>query len=272
MGDAGGVDNGALAIRNGPRPMVTASRMDVSVNYLIDDKEPAVNLLGLSGTVRKCKHRETGKLCSLKSVEKKNAPEIEIFKREIIFHQQVKHKRDSTVGLVDVYEDEQYLHLVTVENEVVLTEDAIVRLSEDAWENLYEPLQDEGIAETAAFGGDDYIRNASSDQKMARCRSIQAKFDPMIAYYESVLDTLERSKLELARVMALQCSQGNDVAAATTEATVLLEQMIRIFTGFLQQRREYRAFIEEKRQSTINWLQFLATLRADVVELAGYRP
>ena len=67
--------------------------------------------VGLYGTVRKCKHRETGQWCAVKSIKKQKVSEIETLKREITILQQVKH--DNIIKLIDVYEDERYLHLVT---------------------------------------------------------------------------------------------------------------------------------------------------------------
>lgn len=77
-------------------------------SYHIADEELGV---GLYGTVRKCKHRETGQWCAVKSIKKQKVSEIETLKREITILQQVKH--DNIIRLIDVYEDERYLHLVT---------------------------------------------------------------------------------------------------------------------------------------------------------------
>lgn len=74
----------------------------------MDDQELGV---GLYGTVRKCKHRETGEWCAVKSIKKNKVSEIATLKREITILQQVKHS--SIIKLVDVFEDERYLHLVT---------------------------------------------------------------------------------------------------------------------------------------------------------------
>lgn len=77
-------------------------------SYHIDEKELGS---GLYGTVRKCRHRETGQWCAVKSIKKKKVSEIEALKREITILQQVKH--NNIIKLIDVFEDERYLHLVT---------------------------------------------------------------------------------------------------------------------------------------------------------------
>ena len=92
----------------GARFMVTESLMDVSVNYQVDEAELGV---GLYGTVRKCKQRESGQWCAVKSIKKNKVSEIETLKREIKILEQVRH--DNIIRLIDVFEDERYLHLVT---------------------------------------------------------------------------------------------------------------------------------------------------------------
>lgn len=77
-------------------------------SYQVDETELGV---GLYGTVRKCRHRESGEWCAVKSIKKKKVTEIETLKREITILQQVKHP--NIITLLDVYEDERYLHLVT---------------------------------------------------------------------------------------------------------------------------------------------------------------
>lgn len=77
-------------------------------SYQVDETELGV---GLYGTVRKCRHRESGEWCAVKSIKKKKVTEIETLKREITILQQVKHS--NIIKLLDVYEDERYLHLVT---------------------------------------------------------------------------------------------------------------------------------------------------------------
>lgn len=77
-------------------------------SYQVDEQELGV---GLYGTVRKCRHRETGQWCAVKSIKKNKVTELETLKREITILQKVKHP--NIIRLIDVYEDERYLHLVT---------------------------------------------------------------------------------------------------------------------------------------------------------------
>ena len=88
----------------------------IFANYIIPSHfsyqvHPQELRVGLYGTVRKCKHRETGQWCAVKSIKKNKVSEIETLKREITILQQVNH--DNIIKLVDVFEDERYLHLVT---------------------------------------------------------------------------------------------------------------------------------------------------------------
>lgn len=88
--------------------MITDALKDVRVNYHIDPKEVGH---GHYGVVRKCMHRETGEWYAIKSIRKSKVSKIEVLKREIEILKEVKHPH--IIELIEVYEDERYLHLIT---------------------------------------------------------------------------------------------------------------------------------------------------------------
>jgi serine/threonine protein kinase len=92
-----------------PTPSVTSQFVDIESHYLID---PTVLGVGHHGSVRKCIHRQSGKQYAVKSICKTD-PSVKIpgLVREISLLKEMKHK--SIIQLVDVYEDAEYVHLVT---------------------------------------------------------------------------------------------------------------------------------------------------------------
>jgi len=94
--------------RRGSPVMITDALSDVRVNYHIDPKELGH---GHYGVVRKCMHRESGEWYAIKSIRKSKVNKIEVLKREIEILKEVKHP--NIIRLVEVYEDERYLHLIT---------------------------------------------------------------------------------------------------------------------------------------------------------------
>jgi calcium-dependent protein kinase len=88
--------------------MITDALSDVRANYHIDPKELGH---GHYGVVRKCMHRQSGEWLAIKSIRKSKVSKIEVLKREIEILKEVKHPH--IIELVEVYEDERYLHLVT---------------------------------------------------------------------------------------------------------------------------------------------------------------
>jgi len=88
--------------------MITDALSDVRVNYHIDPKELGH---GHYGVVRKCMNRETGAWYAVKSIRKSKVSKIEVLKREIEILKEVKHPH--IIELIEVYEDERYLHLIT---------------------------------------------------------------------------------------------------------------------------------------------------------------
>lgn len=94
--------------RGGSPVMITDALTDVRANYHIEAKELGH---GHYGVVRKCMHRESGKWYAIKSIRKSKVSKIEVLKREIEILKEVKHPH--IIELIEVYEDERYLHLIT---------------------------------------------------------------------------------------------------------------------------------------------------------------
>jgi len=88
--------------------MITDALGDVRVNYHIEAKELGH---GHYGVVRKCMHRESCNWYAIKSIRKAKVSKIEVLKREIEILKEVKHPH--IIELVEVFEDERYLHLIT---------------------------------------------------------------------------------------------------------------------------------------------------------------
>ncbi|CAN0001482.1 unnamed protein product, partial [Phaeothamnion confervicola] len=66
---------------------------------------------GHYGVVRKCENRATGEILAIKTIKKAKVHRIELLKREIEILRTVEHP--TIIQLVDVYEDDNHLHLVT---------------------------------------------------------------------------------------------------------------------------------------------------------------
>ena len=93
---------------NNNNVMITDALGDVRVNYHIEAKELGH---GHYGVVRKCMHRESCNWYAIKSIRKAKVSKIEVLKREIEILKEVKHPH--IIELIEVYEDERYLHLIT---------------------------------------------------------------------------------------------------------------------------------------------------------------
>ena len=92
-----------------PTPSVTSKFVNIDSYYVIDK---AVLGLGHQGSVRRCINRQTGKQYAVKSICKAHPSVIiEFVVREINLLIKMKHR--SIIQLFDIYEDEQYVHLVT---------------------------------------------------------------------------------------------------------------------------------------------------------------
>jgi serine/threonine protein kinase len=90
-------------------PSITSQFVDIESFYLIDT---AVLGVGHQGSVRQCIHRQTGKQYAVKSICKSHSSvKIQGLAREISLLKEMKHR--SIIQLVDIYEDEDYVHLVT---------------------------------------------------------------------------------------------------------------------------------------------------------------
>lgn len=94
--------------RGGSPVMITDALSDVRATYHIESKELGH---GHYGVVRKCMHRESGEWYAIKSIRKSKVSKIEVLKREIEILKEVKHPH--IIELIEVYEDERYLHLIT---------------------------------------------------------------------------------------------------------------------------------------------------------------
>lgn len=88
--------------------MITDALSDVRVKYHIEPKELGH---GHYGVVRKCMDRDTNAWYAIKSIRKAKVSKIEVLKREIEILKEVKHP--NIIELIDVFEDERYLHLIT---------------------------------------------------------------------------------------------------------------------------------------------------------------
>ena len=100
---------GHFAARRGSSPvMITDALSDVRANYHIDPKEIGH---GHYGVVRKCVRREGSDWYAIKSIRKSKVSKIEVLRREIEILKEVRHPH--IIELIEVYEDERYLHLIT---------------------------------------------------------------------------------------------------------------------------------------------------------------
>jgi len=85
------------------------SAADIEYKYQVD---PRVLGTGYHGSVRECIDRNTGERLAVKSIRKSD-PNVKQgnLSREIMLLREVNH--ESIVRLVDVYEDDEYVHIVT---------------------------------------------------------------------------------------------------------------------------------------------------------------
>jgi len=110
-GGAGGTSPGSkvtVASTSGSSGYVTAGIRDIKSKYDIDPREIGH---GHYGVVRKAKNRETGEAFAIKSIRKAKVSRLDSLRREIDILQAVDHPQ--IIKLVDVYEDDKFLHLVT---------------------------------------------------------------------------------------------------------------------------------------------------------------
>ncbi len=88
--------------------MITDTISDVRVKYHINPKEIGH---GHYGVVRKCMDREKKIWYAIKSIRKSKVGKVDVLKREIALLKEVKHP--NIIELVEVHEDQKYLHLIT---------------------------------------------------------------------------------------------------------------------------------------------------------------
>mmetsp|Transcript_25268 Transcript_25268/g.53650 ORF Transcript_25268/g.53650 Transcript_25268/m.53650 type:complete len:586 (+) Transcript_25268:137-1894(+) len=92
-----------------PNPvMITDTLSDVRTKYHINPKEIGH---GHYGVVRKCMDRETKVWYAIKSIRKSKVGKVDVLKREIALLKEVDHP--NIIKLIEVHEDQKYLHLVT---------------------------------------------------------------------------------------------------------------------------------------------------------------
>lgn len=88
--------------------LVTGRYSDINVDYSV------TNLVfgsGHYGTVRQCIQRATGQTYAVKSIEKFKVSRIDHLRREIQLLSMVNH--ENIINMIDCYEDENYVHIVT---------------------------------------------------------------------------------------------------------------------------------------------------------------
>ena len=89
-------------------PMITDNISDVRVKYRINPKEIGH---GHYGVVRKCMDRETKVWYAIKSIRKSKVGKVDVLKREVALLKECDHP--NIIQLVEVHEDQKYLHLIT---------------------------------------------------------------------------------------------------------------------------------------------------------------
>mmetsp|Transcript_13942 Transcript_13942/g.21956 ORF Transcript_13942/g.21956 Transcript_13942/m.21956 type:complete len:496 (+) Transcript_13942:1596-3083(+) len=88
--------------------MITDNLSDVRVKYHINPKEIGH---GHYGVVRKCMDRQTKDWYAIKSIRKSKVGKVDVLKREVALLKECEHP--NIIQLVEVHEDQKYLHLIT---------------------------------------------------------------------------------------------------------------------------------------------------------------
>ncbi|KAL3812130.1 hypothetical protein ACHAXA_009389 [Cyclostephanos tholiformis] len=88
--------------------MITDSLSDVRLKYHIQPKEIGH---GHYGVVRKCMDRETKAWYAIKSIRKSKVGKVDVLRREVALLKECDHP--NIIKLVEVHEDQKYLHLIT---------------------------------------------------------------------------------------------------------------------------------------------------------------
>ncbi len=108
MRSPGAAAKTTVAASVGASGYVTAGNKDIKTKYDIDPREIGH---GHYGVVRKAKNRKTGEAFAIKTIRKAKVSRLDSLRREIDILTTVDHPH--IIKLVDVYEDDKYLHLVT---------------------------------------------------------------------------------------------------------------------------------------------------------------
>lgn len=99
--------NGRRDLQSHP-VMITDSISDVRSKYHIESKEIGH---GHYGVVRKCMDRETRAWYAIKSIRKSKVGKVDVLRREVALLRECDHP--NIIKLVEVHEDQKYLHLIT---------------------------------------------------------------------------------------------------------------------------------------------------------------
>jgi calcium-dependent protein kinase len=99
--------NGRRDLQSHP-VMITDSISDVRSKYHIESKEIGH---GHYGVVRKCMDRETREWYAIKSIRKSKVGKVDVLRREVALLRECDHP--NIIKLVEVHEDQKYLHLIT---------------------------------------------------------------------------------------------------------------------------------------------------------------
>lgn len=93
----------------GDGPLIEDSFSDVNSKYDVDNASELGS--GQYGIVRRCTDRKTGKVLAVKSILKSHVANLKILREEVMLLKEVSHP--NIIDLIDVFEDEENLHLVT---------------------------------------------------------------------------------------------------------------------------------------------------------------
>ena len=99
--------NGRRDLQSHP-VMITDTLSDVRIKYHINPKEIGH---GHYGVVRKCMDRETNIWYAIKSIRKSKVGKVDVLKREVALLKECDHP--NIIKLIEVHEDQKYLHLIT---------------------------------------------------------------------------------------------------------------------------------------------------------------
>mmetsp|Transcript_31677 Transcript_31677/g.54022 ORF Transcript_31677/g.54022 Transcript_31677/m.54022 type:complete len:342 (+) Transcript_31677:168-1193(+) len=102
------IDSDTTASHNSSNHILADQYSDIIEDY---DIYPTIIGKGHSGCVRECLHRSTSEKYAVKTIEKAKVPRRDHIQREIQILRSVDHH--GIMKMVDCYEDEDYIHIVT---------------------------------------------------------------------------------------------------------------------------------------------------------------